>query len=83
MAESILRGYLIDKRDFAVFDEMITFITPHGKKYACLSKGSRKIESKNARNLFIGNLIEFEIFQARSEEKVSRLKKAVIIESLD
>jgi recombinational DNA repair protein (RecF pathway) len=43
-----------------------------------LSVGSKKIASKNARNLFVGSFIEFEIFAARTENKISRLKKATI-----
>jgi DNA repair protein RecO (recombination protein O) len=76
MAETIITGYLFKKIDYGIFDEIISFIDTKGQKYTCLSKGSRKIASKNARNLFIGNLIEFQIFQARSDDKVSRLKKA-------
>jgi DNA repair protein RecO (recombination protein O) len=79
MAEKIIRGYLIEKKDFKVFDEIITFISSSGRKYTCMSMGSRKIESKNSRNLFLGSLIEFEIFEARSVDKVSKLKKAHVV----
>ena len=83
MAETILKGYLIAKTNYQDNDEIITFIDERGTKFSCLSLGSRKIESKNGRNLFLGNLCEFEIFMARSEEKVSKLKKAKVIEPAD
>jgi DNA repair protein RecO (recombination protein O) len=83
MAETILTGYLINKVNYDVFDEIITFLIPNGKKITCISKGSKKIESKNARNLFLGALIEFEIFQSRSEDKMSKLKKAHLTEKSD
>ena len=83
MSESVIKGYLIAKQDYRDSDEVITFIDENGVKYSCLSLGSRKIESKNGRNLFLGNFCEFEIFMARSEEKVSKLKKAKVIEPAD
>jgi DNA repair protein RecO (recombination protein O) len=79
MSETILTGYLIKKINYDIFDEIITFIIPSGKKITCISKGSKRIESKNARNLFLGSKIEFEIFQSRSDDKISKLKKAHII----
>jgi DNA repair protein RecO (recombination protein O) len=83
MSETILTGYLVKKTNYGVFDEIITFIIPSGKKVVCLSKGSKKIESKNARNLFLGSEIEFEIFQSRSDDKMSKLKRAHLINALD
>ena len=62
MSESVIKGYLIAKQDYRDSDEVITFIDENGVKYSCLSLGSRKIESKNGRNLFLGNFCEFEIF---------------------
>ena len=83
MAETILKGYLISKTNYQDNDEIITFVDESGLKYPCLSLGSRKIESKNGRNLFLGNLCEFEIVMSRSEEKVSKLKKAKVIAPAD
>lgn len=83
MAEKIVEGYLVHKQNFGIFDEIITFISKSGRKYTCLSKGSKKIISKNARNLFLGSYCEFIIFEARFKEKVSKLKKVTAIEPLD
>jgi DNA repair protein RecO (recombination protein O) len=83
MSETILNGYLISKNDFQVFDEIITFITPNNEKISCISLGSKKIESKNGRNLFLGNLNEFQIFRSRSSDKLSKLKKTISIEQID
>jgi DNA repair protein RecO (recombination protein O) len=83
MAETIYRGYVVNKYPFQVFDEIVTFLIENGRKIPCLSRGSRKIESKNARNLFIGSYVEFQIFQSRSDDKISRLKKSNTIKSID
>jgi DNA repair protein RecO (recombination protein O) len=83
MAETIIKGYLFKKINYGVFDEIISFISPNNHKYSCLSKGSKKIESKNGRNLFLGDFIEFEIFESRSEDKLNRLKKAITVDHED
>ncbi|MDR3249580.1 MAG: DNA repair protein RecO [Mycoplasmataceae bacterium] len=83
MAEKNIIGYLVNKIPYKVFDEVITFIDKTGKKYSCLSLGSKKIASKNGRNLFLGSLIEFQIFESRNENKLSRLKKASVINEND
>jgi DNA repair protein RecO (recombination protein O) len=82
MSETIVNGYLINKLNYQVFDEIITFITPTNERISCLSLGSRKIESKNGRNLFLGNFNEFQIFQSRSDNKLSKLKKTVVIKPI-
>jgi len=76
MSEIITKGYLIDKHDFQTFDEIITFINEFGNKFVCIAQGTRKIESKNGRNLLLGNYCEFQFFLARNEDKVSKLMKA-------
>ncbi len=73
--EVITKGYLIDKQDYQDFDEIITFINEYGIKFTAFSAGSRKINSKNGRNLNIGNLLEFQFFHASAPDKLSRLKK--------
>jgi DNA repair protein RecO (recombination protein O) len=45
--------------------------------------GSKKIESKNGRNLFLGNFNEFQIFRARDINKLSKLKKTIVIKQID
>lgn len=69
----ITHGYLLHKEDYDEFDEIITFINEHGNKFKCISKGSRKILSKNNAHLNYGNYLEFEFFH--SETKLSKLKK--------
>lgn len=83
MAEIITKGYLIAKQDFETFDEIITFINDFGNKFVALAKGTRKIESKNGRNLQLGNYCEFQFFLARDINKVSRLVKANVIRSIE
>jgi len=77
--ETIIKGYILHKQDYKVYDEIITILTTNGSKITCISLGSKKINSKNARNLFIGSLNEFEIFKSRNENSISRLKKSKVM----
>ncbi len=77
--EVITKGYLISKKDYQDFDEIITFINEYGIKFTAFSAGSRKISSKNGRNLNIGNYLEFEFFHASLPDKLSRLKKVTTV----
>lgn len=83
MAITNLEGYVINKVNYQDYDEIITVLSSDNKLYACLSKGSRKPISKNGRNLFIGNYCKFEIFLSRNKYRVSRLKKATVIDNAD
>ncbi len=80
MAETILRGYLINVKDYQMFDNILTFFSNDNKVYNLLSLGSRKILSKNGRNMKFGAEIEFEFFKARNDFSLSRLKKMNLIE---
>lgn len=83
MASSLIKGYLINTLDFNQYDQIITFISDKGFLYPCISLGSRKLESKNRSQLRIGNYCEFEIFQARFANKISKLKKCKAINEAD
>ncbi|WEK83165.1 MAG: DNA repair protein RecO [Mycoplasma sp.] len=78
-----INGYLISTLDFGDFDQIITFLSEEGNLYPCLSKGSRKLESKNRSQLRIGNFCQFEVFLARHKDKMSRLKKCKAINEAD
>lgn len=78
----VKKGYLVSKFDYDVFDEVISFLTNEGELINCFSNGSRKINSKNGRNLFYGCFIEFEFFRKNSS-KLNKLKKAVAIRYVD
>ncbi|WP_027119948.1 DNA repair protein RecO [[Mycoplasma] testudinis] len=82
MALTITNGYVINLTDYLVFDQIVNFLTQSGNKIALLAKGTKKIASKNARNLTIGNFNEIEYFKARQKEKIGRLKKTVIIHQI-
>ena len=82
MSRIITRGYLIARFDHGTFDEIITFINDYGNKFVCLAKGTKKISSKNARNLQIGNYCEFNFFLARNPNKVSKLVKVNTIRQI-
>jgi recombinational DNA repair protein (RecF pathway) len=83
MSESVYCGYVINKQPYQVFDEVVIFLISNGKRIACLSRGSLRINSKNARHLFVGSYVEFQIFQSRHEDKLSRLKKVITIKPID
>jgi recombinational DNA repair protein (RecF pathway) len=83
MAESILQGFLIKKIDYRIFDEIITILDKNGNRINCISLGSKKINSKNSRNLFIGSFNEFIIFRSSSEKRLSKLKKTTTIKIFD
>ncbi len=77
----ITKGYLLSREDYDLFDEIITFINTYGLVFKCFSVGSRKISSKNARNLNYGDYLEFEFFY--SPNKLSRLKKVTTISHIN
>lgn len=83
MSESIIKGYVVNRIDYQQNDEIITILDENGNRIPVISLGSRKITSKNGRNLFLGNYCEFEIFMARVDNKVSRLKKCNAIVQAD
>ncbi|MCQ2747766.1 MAG: hypothetical protein MJ223_00535 [Mycoplasmoidaceae bacterium] len=83
MAEIITKGYLIDRQDFQTFDEIITFINEYGNKFTCITQGTKKIESHNARHMSLGNFCEFQFFLARNEDKVSKLMKINALDKVE
>lgn len=83
MSLTISNGYIIRLIDFQVFDQIVTILFENGTKASLISLGSKKINSKNARNLVVGNFNENEFFLARNKDKIGRLKKTVIIKSID
>lgn len=82
MSQTITKGFLIARLDHDIFDEIITFIDDYGNKFVCLAKGTKKIYSKNARNLQIGNYCEFIFFLAREANKISKLVKVNVIKQI-
>lgn len=80
MSFTICKGYLLNRIDYDLFDEIITFINEYGNIFTCIALGVKKIISKNARNLMYGSLIEFEFFNSRSIDKMGKLKKLVVID---
>lgn len=80
MAETILKGYLTNIHDYGNFDQIINFLAEDGNYYTMMALGTKKIMSKNARNLIVGSYNEFEFFKAREVQRVGKLKKTVMIE---
>lgn len=73
-----LTGIVIKKIQFNSDDEIITLLTPE-EVITFIALGTRKINSKNRVALDYGNLITAEIFRARLNNKISKLKKAVVL----
>ncbi|BAC44131.1 DNA repair protein RecO [Malacoplasma penetrans] len=82
MSEIKTNGFLIHRQDFQLFDEVLAFINEHGNIFSVIALGTKKILSKNARNLFYGCLSEFMFFASRDiENKLGKLKKVVLLEN--
>ena len=83
MALLKLNGYLIYRKDYQIYDEILTFICDNGQLYTCYALGVKKINSKNARGLNYGNKLEIEIFASNKLNKMSKLKTVTIIKEFD
>jgi recombinational DNA repair protein (RecF pathway) len=83
MSENIVKGYIIDRRIYKSFDEILLVLIADGQRLPMLALGTKKINSKNARNLHYGSLIEFIIFQSRTVGKMSKLRTATILKEND
>lgn len=82
MAFVITNGYLVNRSDYLTFDEIITFINEHGNLFTNLALGTKKILSKNSRNMFYGCLSEFEFFCSKDiENRIGKLKKITLLEN--
>ena len=80
--ESIITGIVVKRTDIDDFDQIVTLITPD-EVISFIALGVRKITSKNRVALQLGNVIEAEIFRARLNGKLSKLKRAVLIKQVD
>jgi len=80
--ESIITGVVVKRIDVDDFDQVITLITPK-EVLSFIALGVRKITSKNRVALQLGNVIEAEIFRARLNGKLSKLKRAVLVKQVD
>ncbi|QZX48837.1 DNA repair protein RecO [Mycoplasma sp. E35C] len=77
------KGYLIDYFDYAEFDQIIKVLFEDNSLISLIALGTKKILSKNGRYITIGSLHNFEFFQSRSVERLSKLKKIHPIDTKD
>jgi len=82
MSEKIDKGYLLSIHEYQDNDHVINLIFSDGNIVRALSKGSRKILSKNGRHLLMGSFLEVEYFQSRTIGKLSLIKKIKSINSI-
>lgn len=80
MSETIMSCYLLRQEDSNTFDSIITVLLKNNQIINLYANGTRKILSKNSRNLIYGDLLEIEFFKSRSTNSLSKLKK---IKSID
>lgn len=73
---------VINKQNYSDHDEIVTFLSQN-KPISMICLGTRKPQSKNALNLQIYSLVEVEFFRSSLENRMSRLKKAVLISVFD
>lgn len=74
----VVEGLIIKINDFKEHDLVLKVLTKT-EIFSVLALGTRKITSKNRYALQLGSLVEFEIFKARLNNKLSKLKTAKIV----
>ena len=72
-------GVVIKKEIFEADNEIITILT-RDELLSFIALGTRKITSKNRVALDLGNLISAELFMARLQGRLSKLKKATLVQ---
>lgn len=75
MAETIMKCYLLNEEEVNTFDSIITVLTNDNSIVNLYAHGTKKILSKNSRNLIYGDLLEIEFFRSRNKNSFSKLKK--------
>lgn len=80
MSVNKINGYLIHSKDFNLYDQILTYITEDGFIKTFYALGVKKINSKNARAIKIGNFVEIEFFNS---SKISKIKKIFNINEYD
>lgn len=80
MSINKINGYLIHSKDFNLYDQILTYITEDGFIKTFYALGVKKINSKNARSIKIGNFVEIEFFNS---SKISKIKKICNINEYD
>ena len=58
MSINKINGYLIHSKDFNLYDQILTYITEDGFIKTFYALGVKKINSKNARSIKIGNFVK-------------------------
>lgn len=81
MSAKIINGYVLSRVNKET-DAIIKLICPFGF-LSFFAMGVNKPNSKNNVALQLGNFIECEVFLARAQDKLSKLKKATIIDQFD
>lgn len=80
MSINKINGYLIHSKDFNLYDQILTYITEDGFIKTFYALGVKKINSKNARSIKIGNFVEIEFFNS---SRISKIKKICNINEYD
>ena len=78
MAEEKILGIVTKILDFEDTSQIVTVLT-HYEVITFIALGTRKITSKNRVAIQVGNIIDASIFRARLTNRMSKLKKAVVV----
>ncbi|MGZ9413396.1 DNA repair protein RecO [Mycoplasma sp. Z386] len=82
MSSTTTKGIVINYQEYDDYDAIVKIIT-NKRIISFLARGVRKVHSKNRSSLLLLNEAEFEIFLARLNNRMSKLKKATLISFFD
>lgn len=82
MALINVESIIIKEDDYQEFDKILKVMTSN-KIFTVIALGVRKSFSKNRNGIILGSYSELEIFEARLNNKISKLKKAHLIKNFD
>lgn len=82
MSAKLIKGLIIDNKEYGEHDLIVKILSNY-KIYSVWAPGVRKAQSKNRASLMIGTFGEYEVFVARLNNRMSKLKKGVILKSWD
>ncbi|AAU14149.1 DNA repair protein RecO [[Mycoplasma] mobile] len=77
-----IESIIIKSENFQEFDVILS-VMDFNKIYPIIALGVRKIKSKNRNGVLLGSYSELEFFEARLNNKTSKLKKAHLIKNFD
>jgi DNA repair protein RecO (recombination protein O) len=81
MAETNLKGIVINSFDYEEFDKIVTVYSDKFGKLSFIAKGVKKPESKNNYSIQNFSVSKFQIFKSRKANSLSKLKTGELIKN--